>query len=229
MPGMTTRTGGGDASSVRICTGEVWVRSSSRPDGSPVGRRRVEVERVVHVHRRMVGREVEREEVVPLGLDLGPGGDGEAELAEDPDDLVDDPGDRDAPRRPSAPRPGIVRSTPAASRRRRSASSALAPCGERRLEPRLELVDARRRSASAPRPAARASVLSAAVSTPLFRPGPRCARPRARRRRASGRRSRRGEERVEIGVAGGYCCSVRIAGGHASMGPPAERERPHRA
>ena len=93
-PGITTRTGGGDSSSVRICTGEVWVRSSSRPPGSPVGRRRVDVERVVHVHRRMVGREVEREEVVPLGLDLGPDGDGEAEPPEDLDDLVDDAGDR---------------------------------------------------------------------------------------------------------------------------------------
>ena len=57
-------------------------------------RRGVEVERVVHVHRRVVRREVEREEVVPLGLHLGPDRDGEPELAEDLDDLVHDLGDR---------------------------------------------------------------------------------------------------------------------------------------
>ena len=72
----------------------MWVRSSSRPPGSPVDRRGVEVERVVHVHRRVVGREVEREEVVPLGLDLGADGHGEPDAAEDLDDLVHHPGDR---------------------------------------------------------------------------------------------------------------------------------------
>ena len=43
--------------------------------------------------RRMVGREVERAEVVPLGLDLGADGAGEAQLAEDVADLVDHLGD----------------------------------------------------------------------------------------------------------------------------------------
>ena len=94
MPGITTRTGGGDSIRVRICTGEVWVRSSRRPPGSPSTGGRVEVEGVVHVHRRMIGREVEREEVVPVGLDLGPDRDGEADAAEDLDDLVHHPGDR---------------------------------------------------------------------------------------------------------------------------------------
>ena len=80
------------SSMVRICTGEVWVRRSSRPAGSP-SRGCIDIERVVHVHRRMVGRKVEREEVVPLGLDLGADRDGEPERAEDLDDLVDDAGD----------------------------------------------------------------------------------------------------------------------------------------
>ena len=53
-----------------------------------------EIEGVVHVHRRVVGRKVERSEVVPLRLALGPERDGESELAEDRDDFVDDERDR---------------------------------------------------------------------------------------------------------------------------------------
>ena len=44
--------------------------------------RRVDVERVLHAARRVVGRHVERLEVVPVGLDLGPFGDLEAEADE---------------------------------------------------------------------------------------------------------------------------------------------------
>ena len=55
--------------------------------------RHVEVEGVVQVHRRVIGGEVEREEVVPVGLDLGTQGDGEAQGAEDLRDLLDDRGD----------------------------------------------------------------------------------------------------------------------------------------
>ena len=42
-----------------------------------------EIERVVHRPRRMVRREVQRLEVVPVVLDLGPVGDFEAAAAED--------------------------------------------------------------------------------------------------------------------------------------------------
>ena len=55
-------------------------------------------ERVLHVARRMFGREVERRENVPVILDLGPVGDGVAQPREDLDDLVLD--DRDRVARP---------------------------------------------------------------------------------------------------------------------------------
>ena len=118
------------------------MRSSSLPAGSPGDRRRVEVQGVVHVHRRMVGREVEREEVVPLGLDLGARGDGEAELTEDADDLVHDPRHRVLGADPA----------PAAGHGEVHARGLLPPplgrerlraLGESRLEPRLELVHRR--------------------------------------------------------------------------------------
>src|SRR5204862_495408 len=44
--------------------------------------------RVLHVARRMIARDVERLEVVIVGLDLGPLGHREAEAGEDRDDLV---------------------------------------------------------------------------------------------------------------------------------------------
>ncbi len=53
----------------------------------------VEVERVVLVQRRMVVREVERVEIVPLALGLGAERHDEAELAENAADLVDHAGD----------------------------------------------------------------------------------------------------------------------------------------
>ena len=65
--------------------------------------RDVEVERVVHVHRRMIGREVERAEVVPLGLDFRPGDPGEAQPVEDLDDLLDHLGDRMLAADPAGP------------------------------------------------------------------------------------------------------------------------------
>ena len=83
------------------------VRAQQQAPGTlfPGGRRHVEVERVVQVHRRMVGGKVEREEVVPVGLDLGTQGDGEAEFAEDLRDLVDDRGDGMHGARPSVGAP----------------------------------------------------------------------------------------------------------------------------
>ena len=71
----------------RICIADVWVRSSvngcglaalrgtaARRHASASPRRRKwfrEIERVLHVARRMVGRHVERFEVVVVVLDLG--------------------------------------------------------------------------------------------------------------------------------------------------------------
>src|SRR3954462_15286475 len=48
----------------------------------------------MHVHGRMVGRKVQRREVIPVGLDLRTHRDGEADAAEDLYDLIDHPGYR---------------------------------------------------------------------------------------------------------------------------------------
>ena len=58
-----------------------------------VGARR-QVEGVLHLPRRMVGRDVERGEVVPVVLDVGTVGPGEAHLAEDGGELVHHLADR---------------------------------------------------------------------------------------------------------------------------------------
>ena len=58
----------------------------------------LEKERVVHLARRMAGREVELGEIVVVALDVRPFGDGEAHLGENGDDLVHHLADRmDAP------------------------------------------------------------------------------------------------------------------------------------
>ena len=75
---------------VRICTGEVWVRSTLR---SPFSSRRQE-EGVVHLPRRVAGREVERREVEIVRLDVRPLGDREAHIGEDRRQLVDHLADR---------------------------------------------------------------------------------------------------------------------------------------
>ena len=75
---------------VRICTGEVWVRSTWRLPS----RRSRQIEGVLLLPRRMLGRDVERGEIVEIVLDVGPFGDGEAHLAEDRDELVDGLADR---------------------------------------------------------------------------------------------------------------------------------------
>ena len=75
---------------VRACTGEVWVRSTI---GVPSARRR-QIEGVLHLPRRMVGRDVEGGEVVPVVLDVRTLGPGEAHLAEDRDELVHHLADR---------------------------------------------------------------------------------------------------------------------------------------
>jgi hypothetical protein len=53
-----------------------------------------QVERVLHLPRRMIGRDVEGGEVVPVVLDVGTLGPGEAHLAEDRGDLVHHLADR---------------------------------------------------------------------------------------------------------------------------------------
>ena len=69
---------------VRTCTGLVWVRSSLRSPFSSG----CEEEGVVHLARRVAGREVELGEVVVVALDVRPFGDREAHVGEDGDDLV---------------------------------------------------------------------------------------------------------------------------------------------
>jgi hypothetical protein len=76
---------------VRTCTGEVCVRSSFFRLSLCV---RVEEERVVHLAGRMAFGEVQRGEIVVVGLDVRPFGDGEAHVAEDRGDLVDHLADR---------------------------------------------------------------------------------------------------------------------------------------
>ena len=53
-----------------------------------VMRVRLEKERIVHVARRMPGREVELGEIIVVALDVRPFGDGKAHVGEDRDDLV---------------------------------------------------------------------------------------------------------------------------------------------
>ena len=48
----------------------------------------------MHLARRMADREIQRGEIVVVGLDIRALGDGEAEIAEDRGDLVDDLADR---------------------------------------------------------------------------------------------------------------------------------------
>ena len=115
IPGITTRTGGGEARQ-RPDLHRRGVRPEQQPTGRlALGGRRVKVKRVVHVHRRMIGREIEREEVVPLGLDLGAQRHGEADLPEDADDLVHHAGD------------GMLRAEPPRAGRHREVDARLLP------------------------------------------------------------------------------------------------------
>ena len=76
-----------------------------------------EIKRVVQVERRVIGRKVERGEVVPLGFGFRTESDGEAQLAEDVFDLFDDEGD------------GMLRAKPLAPRRHRQIDLALRRAG----------------------------------------------------------------------------------------------------
>jgi hypothetical protein len=79
------RIGGFCASMVRICTGEVCVRKQH----ARAVRLRIEVERVVHVARRMAFGEIQLVEVEIVGLDVRPFGDREAHVGEDGGELLD--------------------------------------------------------------------------------------------------------------------------------------------
>ena len=87
---MMMRIGGACVVMVRICTGEVWVRSTLR---SPFSSGREE-EGVVHLARRMAVGEIQRREIEIVGLDVGAFGDREAHVGEDRRDLVDHLADR---------------------------------------------------------------------------------------------------------------------------------------
>ena len=96
LPGAMILTGGGPASIVRICTG----RRVRAQDAAAL-----DEEGVLHVARGVVGRRVQRVEVVPLGLDPRTGADLEAEAQEDVLDLAAHQRQRvQRPQRPAARR-----------------------------------------------------------------------------------------------------------------------------
>ena len=76
--------GGFCASMVRTCTGEVCVRSTCR-EPSACGRH---IERVVHLPRGMIRRDVQLGEIVVVVFDVRPFGDGETQIGENRGDLV---------------------------------------------------------------------------------------------------------------------------------------------
>ena len=77
-PGAMMRIGGFDASMVRICTG---LRMGAQHHARAIGLL-VEIERVVFLPRRMLGRNVERVEIVEVVLDMRAFGHRETEIAE---------------------------------------------------------------------------------------------------------------------------------------------------
>ena len=139
------RSGGFCASIVRICTGEVWVRSTRREPSGP----RRQIERVVLLARRVLGRDVERGEIVEILLDMRPLGDDEPHLAEDRDDLVDRLADRvdaaglDAPGRPGDTGKVTSARSPVEPVRQRGAAQPVAGLGQRRRDPVAERVQPR--------------------------------------------------------------------------------------
>ena len=107
---------------------------------------RVEIERVVHVAGRMALGEIELGEVVVVGLDVRPFGDGETHVGEDRGEFVDhladrmhapDLGGRFAHRQRDVDRLGVE------ARVERGALERLAPRRERAVDAILEAVDER--------------------------------------------------------------------------------------
>ena len=109
-------------------------------------RLRIEEERVVHVARRMVFREIELGEIVVVGLDVRPFGDGKAHVGEDRGQFVDHLGDRmdaaDLGRR-LAHRQGDVDALGVEARFERRVLERLAARGERCVDAILQPVDQR--------------------------------------------------------------------------------------
>ena len=130
-----TRSGGCCVSITRICTGEVWVRSTVA-----VG----DEERVLHVARRMVGGNVERREVVVVVLDLRALGDAEAQADEDVDDLLHRLRERMQRDRGCGRRPGsgdVDRARAATCWARAAARSAVSALVDAPLDLVLDLVE----------------------------------------------------------------------------------------
>ncbi len=81
--------GGFCFSITRTCTGEVWVRSTWRA----AVRLRRDIESVLHLARRMVGRDVQLGEIVIVIFHVRAFGDGKAQVGEDGGDFVQHLGD----------------------------------------------------------------------------------------------------------------------------------------
>ena len=123
---------------MRICTGLVWVRSSS---GAAVllG---LEVEGVEHLPGGMLRRDVERLEIVPVVLDVRALGDGKAHVGEDRDDLLGGLADRmDAALGARAGRQGDVDPLGVQPRVERPLGQERAAGRQRRLDLLLERVE----------------------------------------------------------------------------------------
>ena len=73
------RIGGFCVSMVRTCTGEVCVRRTWLRAVGLLGH----IERVVHLPRGMIGRDVQLGEIVIVEFDVRAFGDGEAQIGED--------------------------------------------------------------------------------------------------------------------------------------------------
>ena len=126
-----------------------------------------EIEGVLLLPRRMLGRDVERGEIVEIVLDMRALGDGEAHLAEDRDQLVDGLADRmDAALALGLHRQGDVDALGRrAARRARRSSRRARGLGERRLDLVLEAVE---RGAAARAAASGASAPSPFISSVML-------------------------------------------------------------
>jgi hypothetical protein len=111
------------------------ARVGAQEEGLALGVARLEVESVLHLPRRMLGRDVERLEIVPVVLDVRAFGDREAHVGEDRDDLLGDLRDRvDPSLRPLAGGQGDIGTL--AGEPRLEGRSPRAPPGARRSPPR---------------------------------------------------------------------------------------------
>ena len=129
---------------VRICTGLVCVRSTLMAPLGPASRGALHVEGVVLLARGVLGRDVELGEIVVVGLDVRPFGDGEAHVGEDLDHLVEHLADGvDAPvlQRPGAHGQRHVGLLAGEAGRERAALQLGLAAFQRLADARLEAVD----------------------------------------------------------------------------------------